>query len=48
MVGSKDRIRVSVINPGDPIPPPVDLEGVSREGPFSREPMCQCSTYSSM
>ena len=31
---SKDKVTVTVVNPGDPIPPPVDLEGVSRDGPF--------------
>ena len=34
MVESKDKVTVTVVNPGDPIPPPVDLEGVSRDGPF--------------
>ena len=34
MVESKDKVRVTVIKPGDPIPPPVDLEGVPRDGPF--------------
>ena len=34
MVESKDKVRVTVIKPGESVPPPVDLEGVSREGPF--------------
>jgi uncharacterized protein (DUF433 family) len=34
MVESKDKVRVTVIKPGEPVPPPVDLESIFREGPF--------------